>query len=219
MKRLNPSTKKHYKKNDVREDGFVFYMYRTSIKVKEDGFFNEVWKSPKSIKKYNSLDQRIKRTLSSAKRRAKKEKIPFDLDFRYLKSIYPEDNICPALHIEMTHLGNVENSPSLDKVNKELGYVKTNVQWISMKANSIKSDLNRFEIMFFITWYISSILKNFKENDASDYLSQNLKECIKSLKADLKYYQESLPKTLGNSNRLHTKDLIEHLKSHIKQYE
>jgi len=50
---------------------------------------------------------------------------------------------CPVLGIELrvNHDGGQanDNSPSLDRVNPELGYVKGNVNIISKRANTIKS--------------------------------------------------------------------------------
>ena len=45
MKRLNPKTKKPFKLGDLREDGFIFWQYKLTVK-NEDGFFREVWREP-----------------------------------------------------------------------------------------------------------------------------------------------------------------------------
>jgi hypothetical protein len=78
-----------------------------------------------------------------AKVRAKKHKLPFDLDMEYLQKLgIPE--ICPVLgipiSIEAIDGFKTPNSPSIDKFYPELGYVKGNVQFISWKANNLKSD-------------------------------------------------------------------------------
>ena len=79
--------------------------------------------------------------MSQAKKRAKDKKLPFDLDLKYLRDIWPKDNICPALSIELKRGKGkmIDSSPSLDRINNELGYVKDNVQVVSMLANLIMS--------------------------------------------------------------------------------
>jgi hypothetical protein len=39
-------------------------------------------------------------------------------------------------------------SPSLDRINNDLGYVKGNVRWISDRANSLKSDASDKELIY-----------------------------------------------------------------------
>lgn len=73
-----------------------------------------------------------------AKNRANKAGIPFNIE--------PEDiiipAICPVLGLELTrNRGRVgPNSPSVDKIIPELGYVKGNVRVISYRANTLKSN-------------------------------------------------------------------------------
>ena len=50
MKRLNEKTNKPFKMQDVREDGYIFDCYITSVKQK-NGYFKEMWRSPKGYKK------------------------------------------------------------------------------------------------------------------------------------------------------------------------
>jgi hypothetical protein len=39
-------------------------------------------------------------------------------------------------------------SPSLDRINNDLGYIKGNVRWISSRANSLKSDASDKELIY-----------------------------------------------------------------------
>lgn len=76
----------------------------------------------------------------SIRYRAKKNNLPFDL--------VPEDfippNKCPILGIPLIrnsgNQDNSPNSPSLDRLIPEKGYIKSNVQFISFKANRIKNN-------------------------------------------------------------------------------
>jgi len=82
------------------------------------------------------------RALHGARARARDKNIPIDIDIKYLRDIWPKNNKCPALNIELKQ-GNKgishDASPSLDRILPNKGYVKGNVQWISKLANQIKS--------------------------------------------------------------------------------
>lgn len=76
-----------------------------------------------------------------AKNRAKASGVPFDITRDYLISIFPADNRCPVLGIELQWGGGYtsrDNSPSLDRHIPSLGYVPGNLTWISNRANTLK---------------------------------------------------------------------------------
>ena len=91
-----------------------------------------------------------KTMLNTARKRAKKNNIPFNLTEDYLKSIYPSDMICPVLGFEMSMgldgNGWTDTSPSLDRIIPEKGYVQGNVVVVSMRANTIKRDATPEEL-------------------------------------------------------------------------
>lgn len=76
--------------------------------------------------------------LMGAKGRAKKRGIPFDITHKDI--VVPD--VCPILGIPlcMANGSASGNSPSLDRIKPEYGYIKGNVQVISHRANTIKSD-------------------------------------------------------------------------------
>lgn len=82
--------------------------------------------------------------LYAAKARAKKDNLPFDL---ILDDIVIPDT-CPILGLLLTKNSNKcqPNSPSLDKIEPLKGYVKGNIQVISHKANTMKSNASIEEI-------------------------------------------------------------------------
>ena len=88
------------------------------------------------------------RMLCSAKSRAKKAGILFDIDLSDI--LIPK--VCPLLGIPIVegHLGGkrgaTPNSPSLDRVQPDLGYTKGNVWVISHRANVIKQDATADEL-------------------------------------------------------------------------
>tara|TARA_R100000008_G_scaffold84782_1_gene73078 strand:+ start:270 stop:737 length:468 start_codon:yes stop_codon:yes gene_type:complete len=74
--------------------------------------------------------------------RAKKRKnLPFNITAEYVKSIWPEDNKCPALGIEFKQgVGkSIDSSPTLDRIDNSKGYIKGNVQIVCNLANKIMS--------------------------------------------------------------------------------
>lgn len=81
---------------------------------------------------------------TSAKSRAKRNGIPFNLDFSDI--VIPE--FCPVLGIKLKQRDGklADNSPSLDRIIPELGYIKGNVIVISNKANRIKNNATSDEI-------------------------------------------------------------------------
>jgi hypothetical protein len=120
----------------VRGDGYIFNGY------KADG--REHWYSPSSFHR-----QRLNLTLSRARDRAHKSNVPFDIDADYLASIFPPDGACPVLGfaLEWGDKNGRDNSPSLDRIVPELGYVRGNVQWLSNLANTIKSSATPDQII------------------------------------------------------------------------
>ena len=84
--------------------------------------------------------------LNGLKGRAKSGGKEFNLDVEYLRTIYPEDGKCPALGIKF-ELGKRDTTPSLDRIDNSRGYVKGNVQWVSVKANCIMYNATPKEVM------------------------------------------------------------------------
>ena len=99
--------------------------------------------------------------LKQAKYRAKKYGIEFDITVDDIH--IPE--YCPILKIKMfkndkryAH----EYSPSLDRINPELGYTKGNIQVISHKANTMKSSANLNDLINFAMWVLTYIQKTIR---------------------------------------------------------
>jgi hypothetical protein len=74
-----------------------------------------------------------------AKSRAKKSGVVFDLQF---EDIPPIGEKCPLLGhpFVITESGRSPFSPSLDRIDPKLGYVKGNVWFVGYRANLIKND-------------------------------------------------------------------------------
>jgi hypothetical protein len=87
----------------------------------------------------NNIRQEI---FQAAKTRAKNKNIAFTIALEDV--IIPE--ICPVLDISLNHK-NKENKPSLDRIINHKGYIKGNVNVISLKANRLKNNgtIDEFE--------------------------------------------------------------------------
>ena len=86
---------------------------------------------------------------SKLKTKSRGNKIPYDLDGKYLQSIYPEDGKCPALNIEMKAGSDSDWRllPSVDRIDPSGGYIRGNVIWISWLANCIKTSATPKQII------------------------------------------------------------------------
>lgn len=83
---------------------------------------------------------RIRVMLKNAKARAKKNAVPFSLG---INDIHPPKT-CPLLGIPLCYFNeNAErNSPTLDRIDPERGYVPGNVWVVSFEANRAKNNLS-----------------------------------------------------------------------------
>jgi hypothetical protein len=100
---------------------------------------------------------------SSAKVRAKKRGTPFCITATDVLRIIPVDGCCPILGTSLQFGGaNGEatpNSPSLDRIRPELGYVPGNIAVISRRANLMKGDGTAVEHLQ-ITLWMKSVCSN-----------------------------------------------------------
>lgn len=74
----------------------------------------------------------------TARARARSQGVPFEIETEDI--IIPE--VCPVLGIPIfvSEGKRTDNTPSLDKIKRELGYVKGNIAVISWRANRLKCD-------------------------------------------------------------------------------
>lgn len=91
----------------------------------------------------------ILRILQTAKIRAKTLGIPFTLKAEELSI----PSVCPVFNTPLIWTDNItDDTPSLDRLIPDRGYVKDNVEFISYKANRIKSNANLAEIEAVALW-------------------------------------------------------------------
>ena len=105
--------------------------------------------------KASRLNNPMARAVREAKRRSIKNSVPFNM---VLKDLYPLPIYCPVLGLKLNygakelHSGPLPNSPSLDRIIPNLGYVTGNVVVISNRANTIKQNATSDELFKVATW-------------------------------------------------------------------
>lgn len=94
---------------------------------------------------------------SNKKANAKRLNIPFTIEFGEIE--WPE--YCPVLGLKLDYYANgrQENSPSIDQIDPNQGYILGNVAVISWRANRIKNDGTLDEHVKIVTW-LSNVLKS-----------------------------------------------------------
>lgn len=91
-----------------------------------------------------------------AKRRATMCNVPFDIETSDI--VIPK--VCPALGIPLIKNTGPKakvkyNSPTLDRAQPKLGYVKGNINVISMRANSMKGQKSLEDLKAFARWILT----------------------------------------------------------------
>lgn len=127
-----PDKLKELKLIDNEVANFLLKTYGTTIKC---------------MKSRNKVQSTRSILINSAKKRANELNLPFNI--RYDDILLPE--ICPLLGKEINYNNDISTnySPSLDRINPNLGYIKGNIQVISKLANSMKSNANKEELVTF----------------------------------------------------------------------
>ncbi len=151
-KRRNPQTGSPFKKGE-RENNLYFIKYSFNFKKPETNFIGEIWSS------FNSyLRHRFQKCLDKYRKKSKERGWECDLDTDYLIEIFPKNFICEVSGNKMIFGGNsFLNSPSLDRIDTQKGYIKGNVQWISFKSNSIKRTMSVKKLKYFHNLYLISM--------------------------------------------------------------
>jgi hypothetical protein len=98
------------------------------------------------------------RLWAGARSRAKKGNYPFSIEQEDVKELVINLDYCPVLGIKINWEANKleDNSPTLDKIVPELGYIKGNIAIISAKANRIKNNATVDEIGKLYCWLIKT---------------------------------------------------------------
>ena len=162
---MRPPKPTEYKHGDTDKlTGRIFYSY---------SFINGKWHTA-LYKSRTVFGAQLESMVKGAKQRAIKERLPFDIDYEYLKSIATQT--CPVFGIQLSWgtwgEGTVSNySPTLDKIKPEWGYVKGNVCIISQIANTIKQDVG-FDELFKVANWLENITKEAEKNVKPEQLTR-----------------------------------------------
>jgi hypothetical protein len=101
--------------------------------------------------------------LLAARKRAKSQGVPFNLEEEDI--VFPKT--CPVLGIPIILKSTTgprkrtDNTPSLDRIEPHLGYIKGNVEVISWRANRLKNDATLSELQKIVEYmqkHVSSAL-------------------------------------------------------------
>ncbi len=128
-------------------------MGRKRIYTAEEAYGRIVQKAKEYIQKNQK-----KRLYLSAKGNAKRNNVEFSLIEEDL--VIPE--YCPYLGVKLTNTSNqgrVQTNASIDRIEKEKGYIKENIQIVSDLANRMKQDATKEQLVAFA----ESILKMYKK--------------------------------------------------------
>lgn len=131
--------KKHerYENNKEKIQGYYIDNKEKILSQKRDYYYKnqEFLASQRRINRSKNIEKRM---LIRVKYRAKRKNLSFDLTLEDIK--IPE--ICPVLGMRLSRApaAILDNTPSLDRIDNNLGYVKGNVIVVSSKANRIKSN-------------------------------------------------------------------------------
>lgn len=108
-----------------------------------------------SYGKYREGTKRY-RMLKAASQRARKKGIPIDLQLQDIEV----PTHCPVLGIPLHGTSARYDVPSLDRLDNTKGYTKDNVNVISYRANSLKSDATLEELEAIVKWWRATLHKN-----------------------------------------------------------
>lgn len=138
---LQKNKKEYYSRPEIRE--------RDIIKCR-DNYIKNKTEMQLQMKNYY-MENRDRYLYNKCKERCKRDNIQFDIDLSDIS--IPE--YCPILGIKLTSVlgnGQLETNASLDRIDPAKGYIKGNVQVMSRKANTMKSNATKEELIAFGEW-------------------------------------------------------------------
>jgi hypothetical protein len=126
---------KHYPSLTKELRGMMLKASETRAKILEERFQRTGRYTGRHA---DDLSRAIMDCFRRKRQNAKVSKWGWDLSYHDIEW----NMVCPVLGIDLDWFAEArqENSPSFDRVNPKLGYVKGNVQIISSRANRIKND-------------------------------------------------------------------------------
>lgn len=145
--------RRHYRKNAdaIKEYQQKYYAENCEyVDARNKAYYLDHKDQISNWQRDNRIKNLKKVLVYSARRRAEKAGVPFDLspdDFEI-----PER--CPVFGFDLAvgNRGFNPRSPSIDRIKPELGYVKDNIQIISYRANELKRDASLGELEMLVDY-------------------------------------------------------------------
>ena len=151
------------RRGDLTTDETLLYLsekFKMGIDVIERIVYGEIyttWDGPVSpspkgrIREFRQTDRyRQRQHLNALRKRAKKIGVPFNLE---MDDITPPTH-CPVLGIPLVRTSDDwSNSPSVDRIIPERGYVKDNITIVSALVNTIKGRATPDQLMKIALYY------------------------------------------------------------------
>lgn len=123
--------------------------------------------------KLSTAEYKGRLMFANARKRAIATGLPFNLDVWDIET----PDLCPVFQIPLVYdnEGLQDNSPTLDRIRPELGYIKGNIKTICARANRLKSDASRLELL---------LLANYITENANYALITPAEQLVKELDAE-----------------------------------
>lgn len=101
----------------------------------------KAWEKKYLTEKRKVFSFRLTALLNTSRQRAVLKNREHTIILQDLMDLYPVDGKCPVYGtlLEFGNSGFRENSPSIDRIDSNKGYTRSNIQIISWKANRLKS--------------------------------------------------------------------------------
>ena len=158
MKRLNPNNGLPLARGDKRSDGLIFKSYELTH-IKQDGYAKEKWLLPEAFFR-DCVRNKYRDSTRNRGRPQGFDDLENNISTDYLIEIFPDDQRCPVFGFIMEFGGHQDTSPSLDRVDPLIGYVRGNVVWISYLANRMKSNVSLQDLVILKKW-----ARNLQDNE------------------------------------------------------
>ena len=142
--------------HNVTENSKIDKNFPRKLRLKYDPDYRDYINKLK-LSSQNNKEGKRRRMLSNAKKRAEKLKLDFNLTLEDI--IIP--NKCPVFKTPFIFGkdNKYQNNCSLDRIDNTKGYVKGNVQVISMKANTMKNSATKEELINFCKYFLNELTK------------------------------------------------------------
>jgi len=142
------------KRNGNRHEENKIYYQKNKEKLDKK---NKSWaknnpEKAKEILRKSRMRNPEKRLFNAAKNRAIRKGIDFNIELKDI--VIP--NKCPYLNVEFIY-GDYDKSLSLDRIDSTKGYIKGNIQVISVKANRMKNTATKEELIIFAKYILNSV--------------------------------------------------------------